>query len=206
VIGVDHKISGAILGLEHEFDLVVLDENVGSHLIRSLVKPKRLNAKSHGPSIWLARQPKWPVDRILLILGCESRDHIAVDWILKMALPEKVVVTMLVTLPSVPRMYQGLPEMSIQIPKILKGKSELGVHLQSLISRFESHGIEVRLKILEGVAKWVIHQEVIKEDYNLVAIAAESESTLKRMLTGCVLDPVLDFAKSPIFIAQPLTG
>lgn len=207
VIGVDHEISSVVLRLDHEINLVILEENVKSHLIRSIVRPRRLNAKVHvRPSVWVARQPRWPIDKILLILGCESRDHVAVDWILKMALPDKAVVTMLVSLPSVPRMYQGLPEMTIQIPEILKGKSGLGVHLRSLISRFESHGIDIRLHIIEGVSKWVIQQEVIKEDFDLVAIAAESENTLKRMLTGCVLDPVLDFAKSPIFIAQPLTG
>jgi nucleotide-binding universal stress UspA family protein len=113
---------------------------------------------------------------------------------------------MLVCLHPVPRMYQGLPDMGVQIPRIIEGNSELGRHLQCLVVRLEAYGIGVVVKMTEGVPKWVIQQEMIEGDYDLVSVAAEPGNWLRRIFLSSVVEPVLGFARRPIFIARPPNG
>ncbi len=207
IVGAKGEFLSVIEGTCELVDLVMLEEIGSSRCIRSLVADKKYKSKQRmQPSVLVVREPRWPIEKILIILRCENRDHVATDWILKMALPSKAVVTMLVPLPPVPRMYQGLPEMSVDIPKILIGSSELGDHLRSIMARFEGHGVEVKLRILEGVTRYVIQQEVIEEEYDLIVVSAEHESWLKRRLMSSVADPVLDFARRPILVANPPNG
>jgi nucleotide-binding universal stress UspA family protein len=207
IVGVQGEISTLVQETCGVVDLVILEESEKSRCLHSTMLDRKFTVKQQiQPSVLVARQPRWPINKILLILRFENRDHVTVDWILKMDLPSNAVVTMLVPLPTVPRMYQGFPEMSIQMPKILEGKSKLGEHLRSIIARFEAHGMGVNVRVLEGTAKCVIQQEVIQEDYDLIAVAAEPEGWLKKRLMSSVVDPVLDYARRPIFIAKPPDG
>jgi nucleotide-binding universal stress UspA family protein len=186
-------------------DLLILEETINSKPRKSSLQIPDVQRviKKYKPSVLVAREPQWPLRKILIVLGCENRDHVALDWIMKLAIPCQAEVTMLAVLPPVPRMYQGLPGMSVEIPQILKGKSALGKHLECLVGRLEAHGVDVNLKIPEGDTKWVIYQEVIEIDYDLIAVAAEPDDWLKRVLLRGVVDPVLGSAKRPIFIARP---
>jgi nucleotide-binding universal stress UspA family protein len=206
-VGDDAEIPIVVHDTSEVIDLVILNEAEKSRHIHSMVTAKKLKPKQQmGPSILLARQPIWPIKKILLVLRNENRDHIAVDWILKMSLPKDAIVTILVPIPQVPRMYQGFPEMEIQIHSILRGNSALGELLRSIIARLESQGREVHLHILEGAVRNVIQQEVVEDDHDLIAIAAEPESWFIRRLMGSIIDLVLDYARRPIFIAKSLSG
>ncbi|OGO20919.1 MAG: hypothetical protein A2Z14_01725 [Chloroflexi bacterium RBG_16_48_8] len=207
LVGAKGTLSDVVEESNGVVDLVIIEETIKSKYTRSMLSPRyhRVIQKLQ-PSVLVARQPRWPIEKILLILRCENRDHIAVDWVVKMGLPSKAVVTMSVPLPPIPRMYQGLSGMSVQIPKMLKGNSALEKHLQSLTARLASHGIEVKLNILEGDTKRIIQQEVMEGEYDLVSVAAKPESWLKRTLLSSVVNPVLEYARIPIFIAKPPNG
>jgi nucleotide-binding universal stress UspA family protein len=188
-----------------DIDLLILEETTKPGPRKSSLQIPKVQKviKKYKPSVLLVREPQWPLEKILIVLGCENRDHVALDWIVKLAIPCHAEVTMLAVIPPVPRMYQGLPGMSVEIPQILTGKSALGKHLECLVGRLEVHGVDVILKILEGDSKWVICQEVIEGDYDLIAVAAEPDDWLKRVILRGVVDPVLGSAKRPIYIARP---
>jgi nucleotide-binding universal stress UspA family protein len=186
-------------------DLLILEETTKSKSRKSSLQIPEVQRviKKYKPSVLIAREPQYPLGKVLIVLGCENRDHVTLDWIMKLAIPSRAEVTMLAAIPPVPRMYQGLPGMSVEIPKILKGKSTLGKHLECLVGRLEAHGVGVVLKINEGDSKWVIYQEVIEGDYDLIAVAAGPDDWFKRVLLRSVVDPVLGSANRPIFIARP---
>jgi len=204
IVGIEDMPSHTIEEAIDTIDLLILEEPTKPKHRKLMLAPGIQRViKKFQPSVLVARQPQWPIEKILIVLGCENRDHVTLDWIMKLALPSQAEVTMLASLPPVPRMYQGLSGMSVQIPKILKGSSALGKHLECLVGRLEAHGREVRLKIVEGDPKWVIQQEVNEEDYDLIAVTAEPEGWLKGMFLSSVVDPVWDFANRPILIARP---
>jgi nucleotide-binding universal stress UspA family protein len=186
-------------------DLLILEENIKAKHRKSSLKIPEVQRviKKYKSSVLIAREPQSPLKKILVVLGGENRDHVTLDWIMKLAIPSQAEVTLLAAIPPVPRMYQGLPEMSVEIPKILEGKSALGNHLECLVGRLEAHGVDVALRIPEGDSKWVIHQEMIEGDYDLVAVAAEPDDWFKKVLLRSVVDPVLGFTNKPIFIARP---
>jgi nucleotide-binding universal stress UspA family protein len=188
-------------------DLLFLEETIKPKHGNSCLQIPEVRSviKKYKPSVLIAREPQWPLRKILIVLGCENRDHVTLDWIMKLAIPSQAEVTILAPIPPVPRMYHGLPGMSVEIPKIINDKSALGEHLECLVGRLEAHGVNAELKVPEGDPKWVIYQEVIEEDYDLIAVTAEPDDWFKRILLRSVVDPVLGSANRPIFIARPLS-
>jgi len=187
-------------------DLLILEDSLVRKECMSPLRRAGIRRilKLYQPSVLIARQPKWPIGKVLLVLNCENLDYVMLEWIMKFSLDSQAEVTLLVSLPPVPRMYRGLDEMSLQIPRILNGKSTLGNHLKGLVERLETYGMNVKLKIDDVDAKWVIKNEVSEEDYDLIVVTAESRSWLRRILLSSLVEHVVEFADKPILIVRPI--
>jgi nucleotide-binding universal stress UspA family protein len=206
IVGIARAPSKPIEETMGKVDLLILEDSpvrkVGGS---SLQRPGfRRILKLCKPSVLIAREPQWPIEKVLLVLSCDNLDYVMLDWILKFSLASQAEVTLLVSLPPVPKMYQGLDEMSLQIPEILQGQSTLGKHLKGLVGKLETCGVNVKLKIDEGDPKWVIKNEVSVEDYDLIVVTAESSSWLRRILLSSLVERVLEFADKPILMARPI--
>jgi len=180
------------------YDLVVFgspDQSSIKHLIRRFLS--RLPT-----SCLLARRPHWPIQKILLVLLGSEKDRAAVDWAIRIARPSRSTVTALITVPPIPAMYQGLDRMTVSISGVLETDSRLGRHLRRVTGSLQDWEIEGTLRLFQGSPEWEIRREATEGNYDLITVAAEAGSWLRRNLIGDLIVPIMCWSDCPVLITK----
>ncbi len=154
-------------------------------------------------SLLVVRRPRWPLDRILLIVQGHEGDDAAVDWVVRLSSGSNVAVTVLVMVPPVPAMYYGMPRMQQGVTLLLDGDDALGRQTRRATQQLADQKIENAVRLCQGSPDLLIRREMLEGNYDLVVVAAERQHRWVRFLLGDLVVPILRWADQPVLVARP---
>jgi nucleotide-binding universal stress UspA family protein len=189
-------------------DLVIFGEQDQSLIQRILAGPSGCKAAERLPtSVLIARQPRWPLNRILLITRGYISDNMAVDWLVRLAQPSRAKTTVLALIPTSPGMYQrAATTMPHGLADWLATDTPLGHQLRRISQQLANWDIEGRLHFRQGTPSEQIQVEVADGDYDLIVMAADPDDWWERRLLGEVVSPLLHKADRPVLVVKPTTA
>ena len=185
-------------------DLVIFGEPELPLIKKVLCGPAGCKAVEKMPtSVLVARQPRWPLKKVLLVTRGYQIDSMAVDWLIRLAKPSQALVTVLALTPNTSVMCQRA---STTMPGGLAGwlasETPLGHQLRCITQQLTDWEIQGHLRFRQGTFIKQIQQEVSGEDYDLVVITADPDDWWKRRLTGRVVKSLLHWIKRPVLVAK----
>jgi nucleotide-binding universal stress UspA family protein len=177
-------------GAEH--DLLIVEEAKHS-LIRHL--------QPHA-AVLVARCPRWPLERLLLIVQGAGVDDAAVEWVVTLARASGSAVTVLAIVPPLPAMYKGLSRMGQGLPALLATDTALGRGMRQVARQMVAWEIDGTLRLRQGTPDLQIRREVIRTDPDLIVLGAKPGRRSVRRLAGDLVWPLLHQADRPVLVAQ----
>jgi nucleotide-binding universal stress UspA family protein len=188
----------------HGYDLVVFGEPDQSLVERLLSGPADLKASELVPtSVLIARRPRWPLRRMLLITRGYETDNVAVDWIIRLAPSSNAAVTVLAVLPDMPAMCNQATRMQCGLADWLATDTPLGRQLRRISRRLVNWETESMLRFRQGSPERQLQCEVTERNHDLIVIAADHTSWWSRRLLGELVTPLLRWVDWPVLIAKP---
>jgi hypothetical protein len=155
-------------------------------------------------SILLARQPRWPIKNILLILRIESTDEAAAAWLVRLARPGETRVTILPIVPSLPALYRVGNRVQTGLDILLSPNTVSGQQLRCLAQQCLQQQIETDIRLRQGEPDCQIRDEVYERNPDLVLIGAEPFGRFYHLLLGELVTPLMRWIDRPLLIAQPM--
>ncbi len=198
------------------YDLLILGEAEHALIERLIWPPAACQAGGQMPgALLLARGPRWPLRRILLIAQGEARDEAAVDWVVRLAGPVAAAVTVLTwLLPQSPPGSQEAPPHP-GLNTLLTTDTALGQQMHRLAQKLVNWEIQSTLRLYQGWPDHQIRREVSAGDYDLIAIAAPPVTPARdvappgwegRSPADELVASLLHWANRPVLIARPLVA
>lgn len=187
-------------------DLVVFAEPDQSLVKRLLVGPPGCQAAERIPtSVLLARQPRWPIEKILLVTrGQEGVDDQAIDWLIRLVQATNAAVTVLgIVLPMAAVYQRAVTHLPEGPTGWLTTDTPLGRQLAHISNRLQNWHIEGVLRFREGTPEQQIRREVAYDNYDLIVLAPDPRDWWLRRLIGELVDPLLHWIDRPVLIAKP---
>ena len=183
-------------------DLLILGESRHSRLMTN-------HAVRHIPlPILLAKQPLWPIKKILLITrGQAGIDDWAVDWSIRIAQATNAAVAMLAIVQHLPAFYQRAATQFPEGPAgWLNSATPLGNQLARVVQQLEIRNITGILRFREGTPDQQIQRELASEGPDLIVIAPDPRTWWQQRLAGCLINSMLSWIDRPTLIAKRATG
>jgi nucleotide-binding universal stress UspA family protein len=191
-------------------DLVILGENCHPLIRRVLSLPVAEGAASSGQSaapfaVLAAQEPRWPLERILLLVSGVDADNAALDWALRLACPSTAAVTVLAVVPPVPAMYRGLSRMEQTLRSLLRTDTDLGCQMRRVAERLVASGVDSSLRLRQGGLEQQICREMAEREYDLAIMATNPCQWWLRQLKGDPICSLLRWARWPVLFVEPTT-
>jgi nucleotide-binding universal stress UspA family protein len=154
-------------------------------------------------AVLVAQQPRWPIERILLVICGDSADNVAVDWALRLAQASVAAVTALAVVPAVPAMYHGLSRMEQSLAALLRTDTALGRQMHHIAQELAACRIEGTLRLRQGAPDQQICREAVEGDHDLVVTATRPCRWWLRQLKGDPICSLLGRVDRPVLITVP---
>lgn len=187
----------------HGCDLVIFGEPCQSLIGRLLSGPADCKAAEQMPtSVLIARRPRWPLRRILLVTRGQCLDIVAADWVVRLAQPSRAAVTVLAVQPPM----SGTESQALAgggLADWLTTDTPLGRELRQIAQHLVNWEIDGKLRFRQGLPDWQIKSEVAEGDYDLIIIAADPADWWLRRLLGRLVSPLLGWIDRPVLVAKP---
>ncbi len=151
-------------------------------------------------SCLLPRSPRLPIQSIMLMLHRNGNDTDTVDLVARIAASKNARVIVLVVLPQVPTMYQGLDRMRYSLSDILQSQSKLGCRLRrisTLLCRNSIHG-EIHLK--QGHTDFAIQEEITESDIDLLVTAKPRKRRFSFRVDDDIVTRMLRWIERPVLL------
>lgn len=194
--------------IEAGCDLVIIGKGSRPLVRRLLAGPvadgsPRLRQGGVPFSILAVQEPRWPLQRILLVLCGQAADNLALDWTLRLACPSGAEVTALVVVPPVPAMYRGLAAMEQSLASMLAAGTPLGCQMRQLAGRLVEHKVSGTLCLRQGVPDQQIGREIARGDHDLVIMATRACRWWLRQLKGDPICALQGRVARPVLLVEP---
>lgn len=162
--------------------------------------------RRHAPplAVLVARCPRWPLKRMLLIIQGARVDDAAVEWVVRLARASSSAVTVLAVVPPLPAMYKGLSRMGQGLPALLATDTALGRGMRQVARQLVAWEIDGTLRLRQGVPDLQIRREVIEVDPDLVVVGTRPCARSVRRLAGDLVQPLVRWADRPVLVAQTI--
>ena len=199
----------ALLGMidKNDYDMIIWGEPEQSPGQRLLSGPAYRKAmKRLAPSLLVARKPHWPLRRLLLLIQDEPGPNPAVDWVVRLAWLSGALVTVLTVVPPVPAMYGRYPRMQQGLNALLTTNTSLGRQMRRVSQQFVNWEVEATLLLRQGIPDQEIRSEVVKGDYDLIAVADQSCGGWRHWLMRDWIASLLSWVDKPVLIAKNFGG
>jgi len=155
-------------------------------------------------SILVARQPRRPLQKILLITRGYQTDDLAVKWLIRLAQPSDAIATVLALVPPTSAMCQRAATcMPHGVADWLATDTPLGYQLRQVARQLVNWEINGALHFRQGSPGQQIQREIAKVDYDLIVITADPNDWWLRRLLGEIVYPLLHRVDRPVLIAKP---
>jgi len=151
-------------------------------------------------SCLLPRSPRLPIQSIMLVLQKDECDIDTVDLVGRIAATTNAKVIVLVVLPQVPTMYQGLNRMRYSLSEILQSQSRLCCRLHrisDLLCRNSIHG-EIHLK--QGHVDFAIQEEIEESEIDLIVTAKPKKRRFSFMIDDDIVTRMLSWIERPVLL------
>jgi nucleotide-binding universal stress UspA family protein len=198
-ISVDAADSERDLLLLSESDLSWRDRWFGSAAVRQA-------GGLLSSSVLLARQPRWPLRHLLVILRGQPEDETAVTWALRLAKAAGAGITLLPIIPAQPGYYNHSSQVQAPLNVLLTTNSLTGRCLQRQLLRLAQEGVSGTVQTQPGPPVQQIEQAVQIDQPDLILIAEESGDRFLRLWLGELVRPLLRAADRPVLVAHPEPG
>jgi nucleotide-binding universal stress UspA family protein len=204
----DATLDELTLETTHGYDVVILGETDQSLIERLVSGSLELKILERiAASLLIARHPRWPIRRLLLITRGGETDEAAVDWTVRLAQPSGATVTVLAVAPDMPAMCRETARARYGLADWLATDTILGRQLRRIAQRLDHWGTEGTLRFRQGPPGRQIGCEVIEGDYDLIVIAPDPPGIWLRRLQGeLVVSPLLGKTDRPVLIAKLKTA
>jgi len=154
-------------------DLVIIGESGKSFCQRLFCRLVDPTAAGRLPvSVLIARRPRQPLRRLLLVIQGNTSDGEATEWTLRLAGSTGASVTALAVVPPVPAMYRGLARMDKGLAELLTTDTILGRQMRQVAQRLVDAQIEGTLRLRQGSPEWETPREVVEGRFDLLVITA----------------------------------
>jgi hypothetical protein len=204
--GVDGIDASSPEGLCSQHDLLIFGDPE-EPLLRRLLRSTPEGAS--GPegrglplALLAARQPRWPLKSILLLICGEEGDGAALDWVLRLARPGETCVTVLAVVPPAPTTYGQRTQLARGLPALLTAGSSLGQQMRRVARSLVDREIEGTLRLRQGPPDWQVRRELAAGDYDLIAMADRSCRWWQSWLEGDLIGQLLPWVDCPMLIAK----
>jgi nucleotide-binding universal stress UspA family protein len=182
-------------------DLIILDEPEQSLVARLCLGLPGPKFAAHLPtSVLVARQPLWPLRRLLLILRLDDGDETAVFWTRRLAQASDATVTILPLVPALPAMYAPRPN---SVQTLLSSQTAVGQQLRQISRQFNDSDVTAVLHLRQGEPVEQVRSEIEIGLYDLIVLGAEPEAKWQRWLLGNLVAPLLNWINHPVLVAKP---
>jgi nucleotide-binding universal stress UspA family protein len=176
-------------------------------LSRSIADDALASQQSDIPfAVLAAEEPRWPLERILLVLCGERADNAAVDWALRLACPSNAAVTVLTVVPPVPAMYHGFSRMEQSLRSLLTTDTALGCQMRQVARRLVEAKVDGTLRLRQGAPDQQICREMGRGDFDLVIMATKPCRWWLRQLKGDPICSMLSRLDRPALLVEPTSA
>lgn len=184
------------------FDLLLYGGQEESVLERFLFgSAGRRIARKTSTTTLIAQRPRWPIQKILLVVRVEASEALAVDWAGHLAQLTEAQLTILPLAPSQPLLYGAGSHLQVGIESLLNPSTPSGEQLRCFLDQLGHWQVEGTLRVRQGDPLWQICWEIDEGKYDLVIISAEPHSRWRRWLFGELVGPLLSRVDRPLLIA-----
>jgi nucleotide-binding universal stress UspA family protein len=196
---------------EPHCDLVILGEGDRALVQRLLSRSTVEGVLPSGPSpvpfaTLVAQQPRWPIERILLVIWGTGADDAALDWALRLARARPAVVTVLAIVPAVPVMYRGLSRMEQSLAGLLTTDTPLGRQMRQVARRLTCCKVDANLRLRQGAPDQQICRELVEGNHDLIVMATKPCHWWLRQLQGDPICSLLNRIDRPLLLAEPVAA
>jgi len=186
-----------------DYELVIIGRSDKSFCQRLLSRLTDRKSGGHLPaSLLIARRPRQPLRRLLLVIQGNASDGEATDWTLRLAGPSGASVTALAVVPPVPAMYCGLARMEQGLAELLTTDTILGRQMRQVTQQLVNGQIEGTLRLRQGSPEWEIRREVAEGRFDLLVIAAAPQDSLARLTLGDLTVSLLRTVNRSILVTR----
>ncbi|UCF61094.1 MAG: hypothetical protein JSV37_00015 [Anaerolineaceae bacterium] len=188
---------------EDGYDLLILGPRAQSFNKRPFSRPISERILRELPtSILVIRKARWPFSKMLFLLRGDESDSSTVEWGVCLAKACNAAITLLVIVPDVPLMYQGLKRFEVGLHDILTTESELGQRLRWAAKRLVEENLQGALRFRQGSQEWQSRYELSVGDYDLIIVAADPKDWFHQHIIGGLAYPLLHWTDRPVLIAK----
>lgn len=188
--------------LTRAHDLLVLGQPPRALLRRWLGRRGALPGQA---PVLIARQPRWPLERILLVVRADGQDATAVNWAGRLAQTTLAAVTLLAMVPALPAMYGPQFQRQAGVDVLLAPTTGSGGHLRTLAQQLADNQIEATLRLRPGEPAWQLRWEMADSNPDLVVLAEEPRTRWPAWLHSELVLSLVDWIDRPLLVTR-LTG
>jgi nucleotide-binding universal stress UspA family protein len=153
-------------------------------------------------AVLVVRQPRWPLQQILLVVRGQKGDETAFAWAEQLARASRAIVAILPVIPAWPAMYQKGNQVQASLDILLQLNTPSGHQLHQYQQRLEQAAVPHYFCQQPGTPDQQIQMEVTEVDHDLIVIGAEPDGRLRHWYLGEVVAPLLRWADRPLLIAR----
>ncbi|MCA9933108.1 MAG: universal stress protein [Anaerolineales bacterium] len=189
--------------LTAKHELLVLGEPEPSFLARLLGRQPGCKAALQVslPTL-IVRQPRWPLERILLVVRADGRDGTAVSWAARLATASHAAVTLLAAVPSLPLMYGPHHHIRAGLDVLLTATTNAGGQLRTLARHVADCQIDGSLRLRRGEPAQQIRWEVAESNPDLIVLVADACSRWPHWLLDDLTLSLLRWIDRPVLITR----
>lgn len=182
-------------------DLVALDEPTRSWLSQLLHGSVAQEALRRIPtSLLFARQPRWPLRRLLLVLKGEIGEEMGLSWVLRLAKPAAAIVNLLLVFPNRTWLYNRESRAWQGAAALLGTDTPLGQEVAQVAQQLAEAGIPGQLCMRQGHPTEQIRAEVSAGNYDLVVMCGRAGEV--GWWSGELVTPVLRWLDRPLLLVR----
>ena len=159
-------------------------------------------AQKSTSTILLARKPRWPFRRLLLILRNERSDAGAATWALRLACESDAFITILPIVPSLPNFLQISDNSQKILTNLLNSTVPLAEMLRKLLAQLEESQVRHEIQLQRGLPDWQVAQALNAGEHELLITGDEEGVWLSRWVRGEFIAPLLRWLDCPILICK----
>lgn len=155
-----------------------------------------------GTTVLVAREPRYPFERLLLVLRDAPNDEPAIRWTLRLAAATGAAVTVLLVVPWQPMLYATGSRVQAELEVLLAPNTPIGKKTRQVAEALLAVGAP-RLAVYQqrGSPDRQMWAEMAVGDYDLLVIGAERGGRLYRWYVGELVPGLLRWCRCPVLVA-----
>lgn len=187
-------------------DLLICDRLCQSLIDRLFLGPDESRGGDRSQaSLLVAQGLRWPLKRVLMVVGQESREtnEAALLWAERLTKHSGAGVTALSVVPPQSAREEAGSGLRPGLATLLDADTLLGRELRRIGERLADPDIVGRLRLRQGPPGWQLRLEIATGDYDLIIIGADAQGRWLRWVSGGQIGAFLRWVDRPVLMAKP---